>query len=125
MSNNSGIHRNGKKREIKRETKDKPVFITQNQVMKDLISKIKLVAKTKATLLITGENGTGKEVLARMVHYHSSRSKKPMVTVNCGAIPFDLVESELFGHEKGAFTGAHGQKEGCFELAHNGSLFLD
>ncbi|HEX6983550.1 MAG TPA: sigma-54 dependent transcriptional regulator [Balneolaceae bacterium] len=103
----------------------KPVLITQNPIMKELVSKIKLVAKTKATLLITGENGTGKEVLARLVHYYSSRSKKPMVTINCGAIPSELVESELFGHEKGAFTGAQGQKEGCFELAHNGTLFLD
>lgn len=104
---------------------DKPVLITQNNVMKDLIRKIKLVAKTKANLLITGENGTGKEVLARLFHYHSNRRKKPMVTINCGAIPSDLVESELFGHEKGAFTGAHAQKKGCFELADKGTLFLD
>lgn len=103
----------------------KPVLITQNAIMKELVSKIKLVAKTKATLLITGENGTGKEVLARMVHYYSTRSKKPMITINCGAIPSELVESELFGHEKGAFTGAQAQKEGCFELADNGTLFLD
>lgn len=103
----------------------KPVLITQNPIMEELISKVKLVAKTKATVLITGENGTGKEVLAKLVHYHSSRSSKKMVTVNCGAIPSDLVESELFGHEKGAFTGAHARKEGCFEQAHNSTLFLD
>ncbi|MEX1062035.1 MAG: sigma-54 dependent transcriptional regulator [Balneolaceae bacterium] len=104
---------------------NKPVFITQNKIMEDLLYKIKLVSKTKATLLITGENGTGKEVLAQLFHYNSSRRPKPMVTINCGAIPSELVESELFGHEKGAFTGAHARKEGCFELANKGTLFLD
>lgn len=103
----------------------KPILITQNPIMEELLSKIKLVAKTKATLLLTGENGTGKEVLAQLVHYHSSRSEKPMININCGAIPSELVESELFGHEKGAFTGAHARKEGCFELAHKSTLFLD
>lgn len=104
---------------------EKPVFITKNPVMLDLLHKIELVARTKATVLITGENGTGKEVLARLVHYHSNRKNKPMVNINCGAIPSELVESELFGHEKGAFTGAHARKEGCFELADGGTLFLD
>lgn len=103
----------------------KPVFITQNSEMSELLSKVKLVAKTKATLLITGENGTGKEVLAQLAHYYSNRKNNSLITVNCGAIPSELVESELFGHEKGAFTGAHERKEGCFELAHNGTLFLD
>lgn len=109
----------------KRQGVKKPVLITQNPIMEELLSKIKLVAKTKATLLITGENGTGKEVLAKLVHYHSNRCNDSMVTINCGAIPSDLVESELFGHEKGAFTGAHARKEGCFELANGGTLFLD
>lgn len=120
--NNSGKkqEKTGKTRE-----KGKPVFLTQNQVMKELLAKIKLVARTKATLLITGENGTGKEVLASLVHYYSSRSDKKMVAVNCGAIPADLVESELFGHEKGAFTGASEKKKGCFELADTSTLFLD
>lgn len=104
---------------------EKPVLITQNPIMKGLVCKIKLVAKTNATLLITGESGTGKEVLACLAHYYSSRWKKPMVTVNCGAIPSELVESELFGHEKGAFTGAHVRKKGCFESAHESTLFLD
>lgn len=112
---NEGLSKKGKK----------PILITQNPIMEELLSKIKLVAKTKATLLITGENGTGKEVLAQLVHYHSSRNEKPMVNINCGAIPSELVESELFGHEKGAFTGAHALKEGCFELAHKSTLFLD
>ncbi len=103
----------------------KPVFITQNPIMKELLAKVMLVAKTKATLLITGENGTGKEVLAQLVHYHSNRSQNQLVAINCGAIPSELVESELFGHEKGAFTGAHARKEGCFEMAHKSTLFLD
>lgn len=103
----------------------KPVLITKNPIMLEVLAKIKLVAKCKATLLITGENGTGKEVLSRLVHYYSNRRNKPMVSINCGAIPYELVESELFGHEKGAFTGAHSRKEGCFELAHKGTLFLD
>jgi DNA-binding NtrC family response regulator len=104
---------------------EKPIFITQSSLMRDLQEKIKLVAKTKATLLITGENGTGKEVLSKLYHYYSNRRQKPMVSVNCGAIPSELVESELFGHEKGAFTGAHSRKEGCFEQADGGMLFLD
>lgn len=104
---------------------EKPVFLTQNPEMENLVQKIKLVAKTGATLLVTGENGTGKEVMAQLFHYHSVRTRKPMVTINCGAIPSELVESELFGHEKGAFTGAHARKKGCFERAHGGTLFLD
>ncbi len=103
----------------------KPIFITRNVLMEDLLHKIKLVAKTRATLLIQGVNGSGKEVLAQLFHYYSDHRNKPMVTVNCGAIPSELVESELFGHEKGAFTGAHSQKIGCFEMAHKGTLFLD
>lgn len=104
---------------------DKPFFITQNAAMLDLLEKVKLVAKTKATVLLTGENGTGKEVLAQLINYHSDCSKKSMFVINCGAIPTELVESELFGHEKGAFTGATAKKEGCFELADEGTLFLD
>lgn len=102
-----------------------PVFITGSLVMTDLINKIKLVAKTNASLLLTGENGTGKEVLAKLVHFHSVRHNAPFVAINCGAIPTDLVESELFGHEKGAFTGAISRNPGCFELANKGFLFLD
>lgn len=104
----------------------KPVFLTQDAAMEDLVKKIKQVAKNGcSTLLITGENGTGKEVVAQLFHYFSSRRNKPMVAINCGAIPPDLVESELFGHEKGAFTGADERKKGCFELADGGVLFLD
>ena len=86
---------------------------------------IEQVADSEATVLILGESGTGKEVVARKLHYHSKRRGKPFVPVNCGAIPADLLESELFGHEKGAFTGAITARQGRFELAEGGTLFLD
>ena len=83
------------------------------------------VAPTEATVLILGESGTGKEVVARNIHYYSNRRTKPFVPINCGAIPGDLLESELFGHEKGSFTGAVGSRQGRFELAEGGTIFLD
>jgi sigma-54 specific flagellar transcriptional regulator A len=83
------------------------------------------VAPTEATVLILGESGTGKEVVARNIHYHSQRRAKPFVPINCGAIPSELLESELFGHEKGSFTGAIGARQGRFELAQGGTIFLD
>jgi len=86
---------------------------------------IEQVANSEATVLILGESGTGKEVVARNLHYHSARRDKPFVPINCGAIPSELLESELFGHEKGAFTGAINARRGRFEMAEGGTLFLD
>jgi two-component system nitrogen regulation response regulator NtrX len=100
--------------------------ITGNsKAIKQLREQIKVVAPTNAWVLITGENGTGKELVAHTIHGQSKRSNKPMVEVNCAAIPEELIESELFGHEKGAFTGATTMKKGKFDLAHEGTLFLD
>ena len=89
------------------------------------IGLVRLVAPTDSTVLILGETGTGKELIARAVHGHSSRKNKPMVTVNCTTLPANLIESELFGHEKGSFTGAFERRIGKFERAHTGTLFLD
>ncbi|HEX5137104.1 MAG TPA: sigma-54 dependent transcriptional regulator [Planctomycetota bacterium] len=93
--------------------------------IKELLAAIDRVAPTHARVLVTGENGTGKELVARRLHDLSPRANGPLVDVNCAAIPKDLLESELFGHEKGSFTGAHQQKKGKFELADGGTLFLD
>jgi formate hydrogenlyase transcriptional activator len=93
--------------------------------MQDVLSRIEMVAATDSTVLLLGETGTGKELIARAIHESSPRCGVPMVKVNCGAFPAGLVESELFGHEKGAFTGATHQKKGRFELAQNGTLLLD
>jgi two-component system, NtrC family, response regulator AtoC len=96
-----------------------------SRAMRDIFKQIGRIAATDATLLIMGESGTGKELVARAVHQHSARSRRPFVAVNCGALPENLIEAELFGHERGAFTGAERQKKGRFELAHTGTLFLD
>ena len=100
-------------------------FLARDQVMLGLLQQAKRVADSQATVLITGETGVGKEVLAEYLHQHSNRHKKPMVAVNCAALPSHLIESELFGHEKGAFTGATATRRGRFEEAHEGTLFLD
>jgi two-component system, NtrC family, nitrogen regulation response regulator NtrX len=100
-------------------------LIGQSKSIVDLKEMIRIVAPTNAWILIMGENGTGKELVARSIHYLSKRAKKPFVEVNCAAIPEELIESELFGHEKGSFTGATAKKRGKFELAHEGTLFLD
>jgi two-component system, NtrC family, nitrogen regulation response regulator NtrX len=94
-------------------------------VINELKEMISIVAPTNAWILIMGENGTGKELVARSIHHLSRRSHKPIVEVNCAAIPEELIESELFGHEKGAFTGATEKKRGKFDLAHEGTIFLD
>jgi len=93
--------------------------------MQKIYELIEKVADSDTTILITGESGTGKELVARTIHYNSSRADGPFVPINCAAIPKDLLESELFGHEKGAFTGAINTRIGRFELANNGTLFLD
>ncbi|MBX3272714.1 MAG: sigma-54-dependent Fis family transcriptional regulator [Sandaracinaceae bacterium] len=100
-------------------------IIGQSGPMLDVYQVIERVADTPSTVLLTGESGTGKELIARALHENSSRRDKPFIRVNCAAIPRDLIESELFGYEKGAFTGAVTSKPGRFELAHEGTLFLD
>jgi DNA-binding NtrC family response regulator len=98
---------------------------TANPVMRELLQTALRVAASEATVLITGESGTGKEVLARLIHRHSPRRERAMVTVNCAAIPPTLIESELFGHVKGAFTGAVASRKGRFQTASSGTIFLD
>ena len=100
-------------------------FIANAPAMKEVCETIQKVAPTAATVLINGESGTGKEVVARAIHLSSTRAKRPWVAVNCAAIPGELLESEMFGHVKGAFTGAVADKEGLFEAASGGTLFLD
>jgi len=94
-------------------------------VMEKILNIAQRVATTDSTVLISGESGTGKELIARYIHSHSLRSHNPFIAVNCGAIPSDLLESEMFGHKRGAFTGAVGTRMGMFQLANGGSIFLD
>lgn len=100
-------------------------IIGNSQVMQELFDMIAQVSTSEATVLIRGESGTGKELVAQEIHYNSHRSQMPFIKVNCAALPESIIESELFGHEKGAFTGAHAERKGRFELADSGSLFLD
>jgi DNA-binding NtrC family response regulator len=100
-------------------------MIGQCPAMRAVFEKIRLVADTNSTVLIIGESGTGKELVARAVHAHSSRQQRPFLPVNCAAIPETLIESELFGHEKGAFTGASAKRSGLFQAARGGTLFID
>ncbi|GAB7081745.1 sigma-54 interaction domain-containing protein [Megalodesulfovibrio paquesii] len=102
-----------------------PEIIGESQVMRGVLRQILKVAPSEATVLITGESGTGKEVIAQAIVRHSKRRDKPFIALNCAAIPPGLLESELFGHERGAFTGATALKKGKFELADTGTLFLD
>jgi len=99
--------------------------VGQSAAMRKILGMVEQVAPSKATVLLTGETGTGKEMIAETIHYLSPRANKPFVKVNCAALPETLLESELFGHEKGAFTGAHREREGRFEYADRGTLFLD
>lgn len=100
-------------------------IIGNSAPIQEVIKFIEKIADTDSTVLVTGESGTGKELVAKTIHYNSSRSRFPLVPLNCAAIPKDILESELFGHEKGAFTGAVNTRIGRFELANNGTLFLD
>ena len=100
-------------------------MITQNKTMLEMVKFVENIAYSKSTVLISGETGTGKEMVARYIHQCSPRADQPFLAVNCAALPEGLLESELFGHEKGAFTGAIAKKEGKFELAHKGTLLLD
>jgi two-component system response regulator AtoC len=100
-------------------------IVAQSKAMRTIFDLVKKVAQHKSSVLITGESGTGKELVARAIHYNSDRKDKPLISVNCGAIPENLLESELFGHVKGAFTDAIKSKRGLFEMAHQGTMFLD
>ncbi len=100
-------------------------MIGTNELLQEVLRKIRKFSASEAPVLVTGESGTGKELAAETVHKRSSRSKGPFVAVNCGALPADLIQSELFGHEKGAFTGAYQRKIGRIEAAQNGTIFLD
>ncbi|MBI5180875.1 MAG: sigma-54-dependent Fis family transcriptional regulator [Nitrospirae bacterium] len=113
---------------LKEKIEDKYNFngiIGKSDRMKEVFEKIKVVAQSDTTVLITGESGTGKELVANAIHYNSPRKDEAFIKVSCAALPETLLEAELFGHEKGAFTGALKQKKGRFELAHKGTLFLD
>ncbi|MCD4715549.1 MAG: sigma-54 dependent transcriptional regulator, partial [Desulfobacterales bacterium] len=112
------------KKELRRKYRYENLVGTSEAIKKiyDLIEK---VADTDGTILISGPTGTGKELISRAIHYNSNRDDKPLVVINCGAIPEELLESELFGHEKGAFTGAHKTRIGRFEMANGGTIFLD
>ena len=113
---------------LKNELKERYEFsniIGTSGEMKQVYEQVSQVAKTNATVLLRGESGTGKEMIANAIHYNSLRSKRPFIKINCAALPETLIESELFGHEKGAFTGADRFKKGRFEMADGGTLFLD
>jgi len=112
-------------RQLKKEVDKKYEIVGESEKIVALKEMIERVAPTSARVLIEGENGTGKELVARQLHEQSSRSKSPFIEVNCAAIPSELIESQLFGHEKGSFTSAIKQRKGDFELAHGGTLFLD
>ena len=106
-------------------TYEKGKIIGKSKVMKEIFKSIGILSENKVTVLIEGETGTGKELIARAIHYHSQNKDQPLIAINCSAIVGTLLESELFGHEKGAFTGAISTKRGKFELAQDGTIFLD
>lgn len=111
--------------EVKKKFGLNNIFVGKSPSMNEVYSKIEQIADTKTTVLVTGESGTGKELVAKALHYNSSRRHKPFIAINCAAIPETLIESELFGHERGAFTDARTRRLGQFEMANTGTLFLD
>src|SRR3989475_6501012 len=116
------------KKRVEQETDQTPMFeeiVGSSLALQAVLSRVARVAPTDSTVLITGETGTGKELVARAIHKHSQRSARAFISVNCASIPSSLIASELFGHEKGAFTGAVQRRQGRFELAHSGTIFLD
>lgn len=113
------------KKSLKKERRTRSRLLGETDVIKSLRGKITKLARSQAPVYISGESGTGKELVARLIHELGARSDKPFIPINCGAIPTELVESELFGHHKGAFTGAISDKEGLFKAADGGTLFLD
>ncbi|MBI3635360.1 MAG: sigma-54-dependent Fis family transcriptional regulator [Candidatus Rokubacteria bacterium] len=125
------LERHGTVRELhalRRQLRQRGAFgrlVGSSRAMQDIMRQLEQAGPTDATVLVTGESGTGKELVARTVHELSPRASAPFVAINCAAIPESLLESEIFGHEKGAFTGAQERRTGCFELAHGGTLFLD
>lgn len=112
-------------KQLKKEVSNRYEIVGKSEFIISLKQLISKVAPTSARVLITGENGSGKELVARQIHEQSTRKKSPFIEVNCAAIPTELIESQLFGHEKGSFTSAIKQRKGDFELAHGGTLFLD
>ena len=121
-------HLRKENRELKERLGDRFDFsslIGKSRKMRELIDTLSLVAPTDATVLLLGESGTGKEVVANAIHQNSLRSQQPFIKVSCAALPETLLEAELFGHERGAFTGAYTRREGRFQLAHRGTIFLD
>lgn len=126
IQNGLELYRLKEENRMWRQKANRRFLITGNSpAVESLREQVQRAAPTNATVLITGENGTGKELAARMIHHLSRRNQRPMIEVNCAAIPEDLIESELFGHEKGAFTGAQERRKGKFDLANEGTLFLD
>jgi two-component system, NtrC family, response regulator PilR len=111
--------------EVPKERRTRDILLGDSSVMREIRSRIDKLARSQAPVYISGESGSGKELVARLIHQQSSRSDKPFVAINCGAIPHELMESEFFGHKKGSFTGAVGDKKGLFQAAEGGTLFLD
>lgn len=125
LEKQSLLNENRELKEKLRNTLGEIEMVGENKEIKQILQLIERIAPTDTTILIQGETGTGKELVARQIHYKSLRSSYPMLSINCAAIPGELLESELFGHEKGAFTGAIRRKKGSFELVNKGTLFLD